>query len=38
MNEFEKFLLANPSELSTMNNHLKSHQFSEEFLIKTRPF
>ena len=38
MNEFEKQLLAKPFELSFMNNHLKSYQFSEEFLIKTRPF
>ena len=38
MNEFEEFLLTNPSSLSFMNNHLKSHQFSEEFLIKVRPF
>lgn len=38
MNEFEKFLLTKPSELSFMNNLLKLHQFSEEFLIETRPY
>jgi len=38
MNEFEQHLLTNPSELSTMNNHLRTNQFSEEFLIKVRPF
>ena len=38
MNEFEQHLLTNPSELSMMNNLLKLHQFSEEFLIKTRPY
>ena len=38
MNEFEKFLLTKPSELSLMNNLLRHHQFSEEFLIKTRIF
>lgn len=38
MNEYEQYLLSNSSELSFMNNLLKYHQFSEEFLIKTRPF
>ena len=36
MNEFEQQLLTKQSELSSMNNLLKKHQFSEEFLIKTR--
>ena len=35
-NNIEKELLNNPSRLSYMNNLLKSHQFTEEFLIKTR--
>jgi len=36
MNDFEEQLLSKPSELSLMNNLLRYHQFSEEFLIKTR--
>ena len=36
MNELEKELLSNPNKLSFMNNLLKQHQFSEDFLVKTR--
>jgi len=36
MNEYEKKLLNDKNELSTMNNLLRKYQFSEEFLIKTR--
>ena len=36
MNDFEKNLLNDESRLCQMNNLLKLHQFSEEFLIETR--
>ena len=38
MNKFEHQLLLQSDKLSMMNNLLKLHQFSEEFLIKTRPY
>jgi hypothetical protein len=37
-NVIEKELLNNQSKLYTMNNLLKQHQFSEEFLINTREY
>ena len=36
MNKFEEDLLKDSSKLPWMNNLLYKHQFSEEFLIKTR--
>lgn len=38
MNEFEKSLLNEKSQLCFMNNLLRSHQFSVEFLIEVRPY
>ena len=38
MNEFEKDLLNNLDKLCFMNNHLIYNQFSEDFLIKVRPY
>ena len=34
--KIESDLLNNPSKLSSMNNLLLNHEFTEEFLIKTR--
>ena len=38
MNKFEEDLLKDSSKLSYMNNLLLKHDFSEEFLIKTRGY
>ena len=38
MNSFETYLLNDKNKLSSMNNLLRNYQFSEEFLIETRPY
>lgn len=36
--EFEKYLLSNKNLLSWMNNLLQQNEFTEDFLIKTKPY